>query len=108
MTAPVQTQVYATDQEFFDLFLSQLFARNKRFRWCLRWAEHEEAAFVIKVLHDSWETTTAQMPGEIGVWLGTYAYPLFFDRLCAEDGTFSECNRTYPEHVLPIPLTDKP
>jgi hypothetical protein len=105
MTGPGIPPVYASDQEFFELYLSTLFARNKRFTWCSEWQDHEEAAFVVKVLHDSWELTTATMPTEIGVWLGTYAYPLFFDRLCAPDGTFSECNWQNSTHQLPLQLT---
>lgn len=109
MTGPLVVPpppVYASDQEFFDLFLGQLFARNKRFKWCLQWQEHEEAAFVIKVLHDTYEVTVAAGSGEIGVWLRDYAYTLFFDRLCAPDGTFAECNgqSTSPSHELPLPL----
>lgn len=97
--------VYNTDQEFFELFLSQLFARPKRFRWCAQWRDHEEALFVIKVLHDSYERTVAMMPDEIGVWLRDYAYTLFFDRLCVEDGTFTDCDWQSETHNMPLPLT---
>lgn len=90
--------IYATDQEFFDLFLSQIFARAKRFRWCSQWQEHEEAEFIVHVLHDTYENTMAAMPGEIGVWLRDYAYTLFFDRLCTEDGTFSDCDWQSDRH----------
>ena len=96
--------IYTSPEEFFDLFLSKLFARNKRFKWCLQWQEHEEAAFVIKVLHDTYETTMAQTPWDIGMWLRDYAYQLFFDRLCAQDGTFTECNWQTPSHELPLVL----
>lgn len=108
MTAPgagAPPPIYANDQEFFDLFLAHLFARPKRFRWCSQWAEHEEAAFVVKVLHDTYERTMAMMPEEIGVWLRDYAYTLFFDRLCVEEGTFTDCDWQNGNHVLPLPLT---
>jgi hypothetical protein len=93
--------IYASDQEFFNLFLGVLFARSERFRFCQQWADHEEATFVIKVLHDTYEAIMANSPTEIGVWLRDYAYVLFFDRLCAPNGTFFECGK---DHTPPTPL----
>jgi len=103
MTAP--GPIYANDQEFFELFLSELFRRPERFRWCSQWQEHEEALFVVKVLHDSYERTMAMMPDEIGVWLRDYAYVLFFDRLCVENGTFTDCDWKSERHEIPLQLT---
>lgn len=108
MTAPGAAgggPVYANDEEFFELFLSELFRRPKRFRWCSQWRDHEEALFVVKVLHDSYERTMAQMPDEIAVWLRDYAYVLFFDRLCAENGTFTDCDWQSDTHEQPLQLT---
>jgi hypothetical protein len=96
--------VYATDQEFFDLFLSQMFARNKQFRWCLQWADHEEAAFVVKILHDTYEATVLGPPVEMAVWLRDYAYVLLMDRLCTDSGTFSSCDWQSDRHKAPLPL----
>lgn len=102
MTAP--GPVYATDDEFFELFLSQVFARPKRFRWCLAWKSHEEALMVVKMLHDTYEVTVVQNPWDMAMWFRDYAYPLFFDRLCTEDGTFADCDWQSEQHNPPLQL----
>ena len=99
--------LYSNEVEFFDLRLAPLFARPIRAIWCVKWQEHEEAADTVKLLWQTWELASMRhSPDDLVVWKRDFAYPLLFDRLCTEDGTFSGCNwregHHDPDAIVPL------
>jgi hypothetical protein len=94
MTAPgaAPANVYSDYVEFFDLRLAELFARNNRLYWCPEWQKHPEAATVIEALWVTWEIAQRNPGDGMAVWMRDFAYPLLFDRLAVDGGTFSGCS----------------
>jgi hypothetical protein len=90
----IPTDVYASAEEFFDVYLSRFFVRNPRLTklsWCHQWKDHFEAAEVVFSLWRSHEVALLTPDAGLGVWIRDYAYPLM-DRLFDNDGTFNGCD----------------
>lgn len=102
---PVDELVYADHVEFYERYLSQVFARDPEIEpgWCPEWREHPAAEAGVDALWRAWEQLQQDPGAGLASWWANLALPIMRE-LLDERGTFGGCSATrHTPTTRPLP-----